>query len=394
MTKADSAAPAVPRPAPPVAPGGAAPRRRRRRLLLAVGVIVVLAVAAATWALRGRHDDAAATDRAAQSAAARFLADWVDPDGRVVRRDQGGDTVSEGQAYGMLLAVAAADRPRFDQIWAWTNTHLRQPSSLLAWRWANGAVTDDQSAADADLDAIWALSLAGARFHDVNATKAATKMAAAVLGGETVTTTSGLLLAAGPWARTNPATVNPSYLVAGTADALSDYTGDNRWRSLAAGTTALDTSLLAAHLLPPDWVDVRRGSAAAAARPVSAPGGGAGVQYGLDAPRLLIRLATSCNSNDRRLAAAARLAAAPNQPAIRSLTGNAQVQWRHPITDIAAAAVRDARGDSAGAAAAFASAQASETASPTYYGAAWVALGQTLLTTHLLTQCGKNTRPT
>ena len=34
-----------------------------------------------------------------------FLRRYVDGDGRVVRRDQGGDTVSEGQAYGMLIAA-------------------------------------------------------------------------------------------------------------------------------------------------------------------------------------------------------------------------------------------------------------------------------------------------
>lgn len=368
MSKARIAAPAVVRAAPPVVSGtAAAPLRRRGRLALIVVAVIVLAVGATAWRLRGGHDGAAPAERAARSSAARFLAEWVDPDGRVVRRDQGGDTISEGQAYGMLLAVAAGDRARFDQIWAWTRSHLQQPSLLLAWRWANGAVTDDQSAADADLDAIWALSLASARFHEADAMQAAKTMAAAVLDGETVPTASGRLLAAGPWARTDPATVNPSYLVAGTADALSDYTGDSRWLSLAAGTSALDTGLLASHVLPPDWVDVRSGDAAPSARPVGAPGGGAGVEYGLDAPRLLIRLAASCDSADRRLAASALLAAAPNQPGIPSLGGDAQVQWRHPITDIADAAVHSARGDSAGAATALASAQALETTSVTYY---------------------------
>lgn len=52
------------------------------------------------------------------------------------------------------------------------------------------------------------------------------------------------------------------------------------------------------------------------------------------------------------------------------------------------AAVHSARGDSAGAATALASAQALGTTSATYYGAAvWLALSQTLLTTHLLTHC-------
>jgi len=36
----------------------------------------------------------------ARAAAESFLDRYVEPDGRVVRLDQGGDTVSEGQAYG------------------------------------------------------------------------------------------------------------------------------------------------------------------------------------------------------------------------------------------------------------------------------------------------------
>jgi len=31
---------------------------------------------------------------------------------------------SEGQGYGMLLAVAADDRPTFDLLWGWTRAQL------------------------------------------------------------------------------------------------------------------------------------------------------------------------------------------------------------------------------------------------------------------------------
>lgn len=405
----------------PVAPvGGSASaavgsgRRVRRRGLIAAFVIVVLLIggALAIAERAGGNGGLSAAERtarvSAQSSAQAFLGSWVDPDGRVVRRDQGGDSVSEGQAYGMLLAVAAGDRARFDQIWTWTRTHLQQPNSLLAWRWTNGAVTDDQSAADADLDAIWALSLAGVRFGEPAHSAAARTMAAAVLAQETVNTSAGRLLAAGPWARTSPATVNPSYLVAGTAAALARSTGDDGWNSLVAATRALDAGLLRSHQLPPDWVTVAAPAAVNAAspagavqpagplspadavQPVGAPGGGAGVQYGLDAPRLLVRLATSCDAADRRLAASASPAATPGQPALRSLAGQALVSWQHPLTDVAAAAVQSAGDHPAAATASLEAADALQRATPTYYGAAWVALGRTLLTTDLLTDCSRS----
>ena len=52
-----------------------------------------------------------------------------------MRIDQGGDTVSEGQAYGMLLAAAIGDSQRFDAIWEWTQDNLRRPDGLFAFLW-------------------------------------------------------------------------------------------------------------------------------------------------------------------------------------------------------------------------------------------------------------------
>ena len=66
-------------------------------------------------------------------AVSRFLAAYVRPDGRVWRPDQGGDTVSEGQAYGLLLAEAAGRDDLFGQIWYWTQAHLQRPDGLFAW---------------------------------------------------------------------------------------------------------------------------------------------------------------------------------------------------------------------------------------------------------------------
>jgi endo-1,4-beta-D-glucanase Y len=73
-----------------------------------------------------------------QPASARaFLSRYVAADGRVLRRDQGGDVVSEGQAYAMLVSVAVGDRATFGRVWSWTRTHLQRRDGLLAsgcWR--------------------------------------------------------------------------------------------------------------------------------------------------------------------------------------------------------------------------------------------------------------------
>ncbi|HEX6312191.1 MAG TPA: glycosyl hydrolase family 8 [Acidimicrobiia bacterium] len=106
-------------------------------------------------------------ERRARAAAERFLDRYVSDEGRVARHDQGGDTVSEGQAYALLLAAAIGDRARFELVWAWTAANLQRPDGLLAWHWADGSVADAEPAADADLVTSRALLLAGERFDEL-----------------------------------------------------------------------------------------------------------------------------------------------------------------------------------------------------------------------------------
>jgi hypothetical protein len=134
---------------------------------LVAGIAIVLALA-----LRGtqpsRHDitepvAAGAVDQA-RVAALEFLDGYMRDDGRVERTDQGGDTVSEGQAYAMLLAAGIGDQVRFEVAWRWAKDNLQRKDGLLAWRWDDGAIVDDEPATDADLDAARALLVAADRF--------------------------------------------------------------------------------------------------------------------------------------------------------------------------------------------------------------------------------------
>ena len=117
--------------------------RRRLSTLSVIALVLALTVGAGWWIARAvdpRVDAADITrmrDNTARSAGHEFLDDYVESDGRVVRRDEGGDVVSEGQAYGMLIAVAVGDEARFRAIWQWTKTHLRRGDGLLAWRLAD-----------------------------------------------------------------------------------------------------------------------------------------------------------------------------------------------------------------------------------------------------------------
>jgi endoglucanase len=324
------------------------------------------------------------------SASLYFLARYELPSGRVVRRDQGADTVSEGEAYAMLLSVAAGDRAHFDAAWTWTRAHLLQPSGLLAWHWADGHVTSSEPAADADVDSAYALELAATRFHEPADLSAAAALASAIVSDETVPSSTGRVLVAGPWAIGPPAFANPSYASPSELAALSQLPGQaQNFALLVAGTRALTSQVLAATALPPDWVQLTNGAPADVT-----PQGDTADRYGFDAVRLPIRWAASCDASDRRTAAA--LWPVLRRAAVRGRTvdlglhrGPAQGSGAvsSPVGLVAAAASGWASGRRAKALALLARAEAMDLAHPTYYSSAWVALGRVFMETGRLGTC-------
>ncbi|MDO5753425.1 glycosyl hydrolase family 8 [Arthrobacter sp.] len=137
--------------------------------------------------------------QALRDSASEFLLTWVDGDGRVVRSDQGNDTVSEGQAYGMLIAAAVGDEQTFQKIWDWTRAHLMRGDRLLAWHWGNGAVVDSSPASDADLDAARALTVAGTIFGRTDFAADGRILAGQIMNKLTAMTVHGRILLLGPW---------------------------------------------------------------------------------------------------------------------------------------------------------------------------------------------------
>lgn len=375
-----------------------APRRRRilRSGLAVVGAVASVSVAtvalAATFpGAEPRGAPGLSSDRAAVVAADRFLDRYMQPDGRVVRRDQGGDTVAEGQAYAMLAAVAINDQERFDAAWGWARDELQRSDGLLANRWADGRVEDPNPATDADLDAARALLLAERRFGDRRYAAQGEAIGDAVLAGETIvdSRTGARALAAGTWAR-DRRVVNPSYASPASFRALDQRAEGRAWRGVASTERRTLGALTRGGRLPPDW-----GTRSLDGRVRATPPPGRSerpVEYAFDAVRVPIRLAESCAPADRRIAA--RL-----WPTLRR-TGNAGVLPRrldgtpsgaiqHASALAGAAGAARAAGDRRAAADLLDRAVRADRADPTYYGAAWAALGKLMLQTDRLEPCGE-----
>lgn len=360
---------------------------RTCRLVLVLAAVGLLASACSSG------DGVSATSAASPSApsavlaASRaFLAHYVTAEGRVVRRDQGGDTVSEGQAYALLVATAIGAESQLSRIWAWTHTHLEQPSGLLASRWADGRVVDSSGAADADSQAAWALALAGSRFHRTDWTGAARRLGIAVADHEIGYDDAGTpVLAAGPWAaRPNTAvTVEPGYWTPPATRTLAALTGDKRWRDLVAAQPRQLARLTDdGQTLPPDWAQTRPGNTFTA---IAAPSGGAPVQSGPDGLRALV---WSAVGGERPLATrwwSLLSGTATAAPLARGLDGRPSVEDRSALSAVSAAAVAHAAGHGHACARLLDLADRIDATYPSYYGAAWAALGRILLTTTLLT---------
>ncbi|HEX3318939.1 MAG TPA: glycosyl hydrolase family 8 [Solirubrobacteraceae bacterium] len=312
-----------------------------------------------------------------------FLRRYVDGHGRVVRRDQGGDTVSEGQAYGMLIAAGLGDWKRFDTIWGWMRSHLRRPDGLLSWRWAGGRVVGSEAATDADLDAARALVVSGCARGRADLRQAGVALGRAVLAHETARRGSQLILAAGPWATGQPVTVNPSYVAPAGLHVLAIASGDRAFTQAADDGRALVAKLSTP--LPPDWATVDAGGNATPSGP---PGQNVPPQYGFDAARTLVRMAEDPDPAGRKIAAAAWPVFRDQAPGAivleRNLNGSPAGGTHTPLALVAAAGAARAAGDGQAVSRLLDAAAVQESRQPTYYGSAWVTLGRLLLTTDRL----------
>lgn len=194
-------------------------------------------------------------------------ADWraykthfISPEGRVIDTGNRQISHSEGQGYGMLLALAAEDRTTFESLWGWTQKNLQREDKLFGWRWvpdSNPPVKDWNNATDGDLLIAWALARAGERWKRPEWVSEARTIAERVRSTLIVSTTFGpvLLPAQQGFNEAGRLTLNPSYWVFPAFKALAQIDPDPVWQALPkAGLALLALTRYGPHQLPPDWV--------------------------------------------------------------------------------------------------------------------------------------------
>ncbi|MFQ4136087.1 glycosyl hydrolase family 8 [Nodosilinea sp. PGN35] len=204
-----------------------------------------------------------------QAYRSRFIQD----DGRVIDREDGDRTVSEGQAYAMLRAVAVNDPATFDRTYTWAKSNLArldeagEPTDLLwAWKWGqrpDGSwdALDPNFATDADIDAATALILAARRWSCPQYLDDARALLADIWNHGTLDLPNGnRQLIPGPAEafslEPDQIILNPSYFAPASFRLFAEVDPDHDWNSLIdSGYTLLsDLSEFSATGLPPDWI--------------------------------------------------------------------------------------------------------------------------------------------
>ncbi|WP_126173407.1 glycosyl hydrolase family 8 [Altericroceibacterium xinjiangense] len=192
-----------------------------------------------------------------------FKTRFLDSSGRIVDTGNNRISHSEGQGYGMVLAVKAGDRPAFDKIWRWTKNNLRQGGNpLFAWRYdprLPQPVSDPNNATDGDLLIAWALGEAGQVWGVPSLLTEARVIRKAVLARLTVDLGGLKLLLPGEkgFLREGAATLNPSYYVWPALESFARVAPGEGWQQIIIdGSAFLTRARFGPAGLPTDWVEM------------------------------------------------------------------------------------------------------------------------------------------
>ncbi len=189
-----------------------------------------------------------------------FKTRFLDESGRVVDTGNADVSHSEGQGYGMLLAVAFGDRTSFDRMWNWTRQTLQRPDDhLFSWRYQaedGGKVDDPNNASDGDLLIAWALTRAAREWGEFEYQRAAAQivtdffdltLADSVIGLQLLPGIDGFQSEAGLM-------LNPSYYVFPAFRELLEIYPNQNWQGLdAGGRHLLGMARFGEHALNPNW---------------------------------------------------------------------------------------------------------------------------------------------
>jgi endoglucanase len=207
-----------------------------------------------------------------QSLWERYKSRFISEDGRVIDYGQAKSSHSEGQGYGMLLAVGFNDRATFDKLWNWTRNNLRiRTDDLFAWRWgerANGKweIIDYNNATDGDILIASALIRAAKKWNDNNYLHEAIKTIRSIREKLAVYSKERVFILPGYYGfiRKDSLILNPSYLILPAYRSFAQVEEKVFWKkAYEDALSLLSQARFSSFALPPDWVVINNQQAVA-----------------------------------------------------------------------------------------------------------------------------------
>ncbi len=193
-----------------------------------------------------------------------YKARFVMQDGRVV--DTGNDNIShsEGQGYGLLLAVRSNDRNAFDKIWYWSRKNLQvRKDSLFIWRRRPGVSLQDEdmnNASDGDIIIAWALLEASQKWQSKKYQQEALRILTDIRH-KLITSWNDMdivLPGAVGFKHSKIMDINLSYWIFPAFAVFERYDNDPVWKKLQySGIELLRQARFGRWQLPADWVGLQ-----------------------------------------------------------------------------------------------------------------------------------------
>ena len=183
--------------------------------------------------------------------------------------------VSEGQGYGMLLALLNNDQTTFNKIFAAANTYMWNSShnSYYNWKVVNSSASGQGAATDAELDICLALIFADKLSQNSAITKWSTYNSGGVTYSSRATqmlasiknnmTSNNYLLPGDNWGSSGTSNLNPSYFATGWMHVFDKYQSTYSFATVATNcyTVLKARSAQWAKGQAPDWCTSSGGQA-------------------------------------------------------------------------------------------------------------------------------------
>jgi endoglucanase len=209
---------------------------------------------------------------------------FVAVDGRVIDTGNNGASHSEGQGYGLLLALRMNDEVVFKQIWQWTKANLQvRKDSLFIWRRRPSTAFSDEdknNATDGDILIAWSLLEASKKWEQTVYEHEAIKILNDIKQ-KLIIQKNGLdIILPGEYGFQfpNATIINLSYWIYPAFKDFSAFDKNPVWDKLTTSGQTLSQKARFGHWqLPPDWLEMKNDHSMTPAR---------NKQFGYDAVRV------------------------------------------------------------------------------------------------------------